>query len=49
MLSLGACELPGMKHRTLDWAVKSGDIKLQDFFYPLGAVASRLIYFYGVF
>ena len=29
-----------LKLRTLDWAVKSGDIKLQDFFYPIGAVAS---------
>lgn len=26
--------------RTLDWAVKSGDVKTQDFFYPIGGVAS---------
>jgi hypothetical protein len=25
--------------RTLDWAVKSGDVKLQDYFYPFGSVA----------
>jgi hypothetical protein len=28
-----------LKLATLDWAVKSGDVKLQDFFYPIGAVA----------
>jgi aminopeptidase N len=25
----------------MDWAVKSGDLKTQDFFYPIGAVASN--------
>jgi hypothetical protein len=29
-----------LKLRTLDWAVKSGDVKTQDFFYPIGGVAS---------
>lgn len=29
-----------LKTRTLDWAVKSGDVKLQDFFYPMASVAS---------
>lgn len=24
----------------MDWAVKSGDLKLQDFFYPIGAVSA---------
>ncbi len=40
MFSLGATNDIALKKRTLDWAVKSGDVKLQDFFYPLGAVAS---------
>ena len=31
-----------LKLRTLDWAVKSGDIKLQDFFYPIGPVAGSV-------
>jgi len=29
MYSLGASGAPGLKKRTLDWAVKSGDVKLQ--------------------
>jgi hypothetical protein len=41
MHSLGAVSDPKLKLRTLDWAVKSGDVKLQDFFYPIGAVANR--------
>ena len=38
--SLGAAGSIELKLRTLDWAVKSGDVKLQDFFYPIGAVSS---------
>ena len=37
--SLGATSIPSLKLATLDWAVKSGDVKLQDFFYPIGSVA----------
>lgn len=40
MNSLGATKDLALKARTLDWAVKSGDVKLQDFFYPISAVAS---------
>ena len=32
-----------LKQRTLDWTVKSGDVKLQDFFYPIGPVAGSLV------
>jgi len=39
--SLGSALSEQLKLRTLDWAVKSGDVKLQDFFYPIGAVASN--------
>jgi puromycin-sensitive aminopeptidase len=38
MNSLGASKSSSLKLRTLDWAVKSGDVKLQDFFYPIGSV-----------
>ena len=34
---LGASEDPKLKMQTLEWAV-SGEVKLQDFFYPLGSV-----------
>lgn len=37
-LSLGAAPQPALKRRVLEWAV-SGDIKLQDFFYPMGSVS----------
>lgn len=40
--SLGATRLESLKLQTLDWAVKSGEVKLQDFFYPIGSVASSL-------
>jgi hypothetical protein len=40
--SLGATNVEALKLRTLDWAVKSGEVKLQDFFYPIGSVASSL-------
>jgi aminopeptidase N len=40
MNSLGATTDSALKLRTLDWAVKSGDVKLQDFFYPIGSVAT---------
>jgi hypothetical protein len=28
--------------KTLDWAVKSGEVKLQDFFYPIGSVTGNI-------
>jgi len=37
--ALGATPSVALKLRTLDWAIKSGDIKTQDFFYPIGPVA----------
>ena len=40
MNSLGATRLPHLKVATLDWAVKSGDVKMQDCFYPIGSVSS---------
>jgi hypothetical protein len=33
--SLGAASDPKLKQKTLEWTI-SGDIKLQDFFYPMG-------------
>lgn len=42
MFTLGAAADPALKMRTLEWAVKGGDVKLQDFFYPLGSVAGNL-------
>lgn len=39
MSSLGSTKDLALKTRTLDWAVKSGDVKLQDFFYAIGSVA----------
>jgi len=42
MFTLGAAVDPALKMRTLEWAVKGGDVKLQDFFYPLGSVAGSL-------
>lgn len=39
LTALGAAPGKELKLRTLDWAVKSGDIKLQDFFYPMGTVS----------
>eukprot|EP00607_Mallomonas_marina_P001471 CAMPEP_0182426326 /NCGR_PEP_ID=MMETSP1167-20130531/12807_1 /TAXON_ID=2988 /ORGANISM="Mallomonas Sp, Strain CCMP3275" /LENGTH=769 /DNA_ID=CAMNT_0024607665 /DNA_START=333 /DNA_END=2642 /DNA_ORIENTATION=+ len=39
MLSLGAISDPKLQLRTLDWAIKGSDIKLQDFFYPIRSVA----------
>ncbi len=42
MNSLGAAVSPELQLRTLDWAVKSGDVKLQDFFYPIGSVSSSV-------
>ncbi len=44
MHSLGAINDHSLKQRTLDWTVKSGDVKMQDFFYPIGAVSSRYLY-----
>lgn len=42
MFTLGAAPGRALKLRTLDWAVKSGEVKLQDFFYPMGSVAGSL-------
>jgi aminopeptidase N len=38
--AIGATPSKELKLATLDWAVKSGDVKLQDFFYPIAPVAS---------
>lgn len=38
MAALGATSSPELKTRTMEWAI-SGDVKLQDFFYPMGSVA----------
>jgi len=40
--TLGCTSDPALKRRTLDWAVKGNDVKLQDFFYPIGAVSNSL-------
>ena len=37
-LSLGALPTAALKRRVLDWAT-SGEVKLQDFFYPIGSVS----------
>lgn len=42
MYTLGSTNDAALKKRTLDWAVKSGEVKLQDFFYPIGSVASNV-------
>lgn len=42
MFTLGATPSIALKLQTLDWAVKSGEVKLQDFFYPMGSVAGSL-------
>ena len=42
MNSLGSTRDKALKLRTLEWAVKSGEVKLQDFFYPIGSVASDI-------
>ncbi len=42
MFTLGATRDLALKRRTLDWAVKSGQVKLQDFYSPIGAVASSV-------
>ena len=39
LASLGYTPDPRLKWETLEWAI-SGEIKLQDFFYPMGAVRS---------
>lgn len=41
MFTLGAVQDLSLKQRTLDWALKSGEVKTQDTFYPLGSVASN--------
>ena len=40
--SLGAAPSKALKLRTMDWAAKSGEVKLQDFFYPFGVVGSSV-------
>ena len=40
MSCLGAAPSPALKLKTLDWTVKSGDVKLQDYFYAIGSVGS---------
>ena len=39
MNTLGSAADPALKLATLDWAVRSGEVKLQDFFYPIGSVS----------
>jgi puromycin-sensitive aminopeptidase len=39
LLSLGVTPHTALKIKTMDWATKSGDVKLQDFFYAYGPVA----------
>ena len=40
MNTIGSTSVNELKLKTLDWAVKSGDIKLQDIFYPIGSVST---------
>jgi hypothetical protein len=42
MNTLGASRTKALKQRTLDWAVKSGQVKMQDMFYPIGSVAGNI-------
>ena len=42
MLALGAVQSQALKQRTLDWAVKSGQVKMQDTFYPIGSVTASI-------
>lgn len=42
MFTLGSTLDMGLKKKTLDWAIKSGDVKLQDLFYPIGAVSGNV-------
>lgn len=39
MVCLGAAPTMALKRRTLEWSVKGGDVKLQDYFYAIGSVA----------
>lgn len=41
MSCLGATNDATLKLKTLDWTIKSNDVKLQDYFYAIGAVASN--------
>jgi len=43
MFTLGAAKDLSLKQRTLDWALKSGEVKTQDTFYPIGSVASNAV------
>lgn len=40
MMSIGASRDAALRHRVLQWAVEGSDVKLQDFFYPIRAVAN---------
>mmetsp|Transcript_7528 Transcript_7528/g.7752 ORF Transcript_7528/g.7752 Transcript_7528/m.7752 type:complete len:879 (+) Transcript_7528:105-2741(+) len=40
MGSLGAAQDPKLKKKTMDWTTNSPEMKLQDFFYAMGSVAS---------
>lgn len=40
MGTLGASRDKALRQRTLDWAAKSGQVKMQDTFYPIGSVSS---------
>ena len=39
MNTLGSTKNKDLKMRTLQWALNSDDVKLQDFFYPIGSVS----------
>ena len=39
MNTLGSTADVSLKMATLEWSVKSGEVKLQDFFYPIGSVS----------
>eukprot|EP01038_Epipyxis_sp_PR26KG_P009699 gene9699-13056_t len=40
MFSLGATRDRTLKTRAMDWALKSGEVKMQDVFYPIGSTSS---------
>lgn len=42
MNTIGSTNITELKMKTLDWAVKSGEVKLQDFFYPIGSVSTSM-------
>ena len=43
MSCLGTTCNSALKLKTLDWSIKSGDVKLQDYFYAIGGVANTVV------